>query len=147
MFFFFNFCPNCTNTRDFSRHIFPAHFVTFLFLVFVSFSFIFSTPSWKWRPTLFVLDLGHLCLWSSGYSVKKKLSNYWRSLNDDQAKWSKVKTLEDKPRSGCRFLNKLLGRYYQKSCKYMRNNSSKQKGKKKFNFTLSIKVSGTTVRG
>ena len=29
----------------------------------------------------------------------------------------------------------------------MRNNSTKQKGKKKFNFTLSIRVSSTTVWG
>ena len=61
---------------------------------------------------------------------QKKLSNYWRSLNDDQAKWSKVKTLEDKPRSGWPFFHKPCEKYYRKSCKYMRNNSTKQKGKK-----------------
>ena len=47
-------------------------------------------------------------------------------------KWSKVKTLEDKPRSVWPFLffHKLCEKYYRKSCKYMRNNSTKQKGKK-----------------
>ena len=45
-------------------------------------------------------------------------------------KWSKVKTLEDKPRSEWPFYHKLCEKYYPKSCKYMRNNSTKQKGKK-----------------
>ena len=45
-------------------------------------------------------------------------------------KWSKVKTLEDKPRSGWPFFHKLCEKYYRKSCKYMCNNSTKQKGKK-----------------
>ena len=46
-------------------------------------------------------------------------------------KWSKVKTLEDtKSRSGWPFFHKLCEKYYRKSCKYMRNNSTKQKGKK-----------------
>ena len=46
-------------------------------------------------------------------------------------KWSKVKTLEDtKPRSGWPFFHKLCEKYYRKSCEYMRNNSTKQKGQK-----------------
>ena len=45
-------------------------------------------------------------------------------------KWSKVKTLQDKPRSGGPFFHKMCEKYYRKSCKYMRNNSTKQKGKK-----------------
>ena len=45
-------------------------------------------------------------------------------------KWSKVKTLEDKPRTGWPFIRKLCEKYYRKSYKYMRNNSTKQKGKK-----------------
>ena len=32
--FFFSFSPNCTRTRGFSRHTFPAHFVGFLFWYF-----------------------------------------------------------------------------------------------------------------
>ena len=68
--------------------------------------------------------------WSSGNSVKKKKvillekSERWRD------KWSKVKTLENKPRSGWPFFHKLCEKYYRKSCKCMRNNSTKQKGKK-----------------
>ena len=45
-------------------------------------------------------------------------------------KWSKVKTLEDKPRSRWPFFHKMCEKYCRKSCKYMRNNSTKQKGKK-----------------
>ena len=90
------------------------------FSILVSFSFIFSTPSWKWRPTLFVLEIRHLFLWSSGHSVKKKNCQIVEE----------VKTLEDKPRSGWPFFHKMCEKYYRKSCKYMRNNSTKQKGKK-----------------
>ena len=53
-----------------------------------------------------------------------KKSERWRK------KWSKVKTSEDKIRSGWPIFHKLCEKYYQKSCKYMRNNSRKQKGKK-----------------
>ena len=78
---------------------------------------------------MFVLELRHLFLWSSGHSVKKiakllKKSERWPN------KWSKVKTLEDKPRSGWPFFHKMCEKYYRKSCKYMCNNSTKQKGKK-----------------
>ena len=59
-----------------------------------------------------------------------KLPNCWRSLNDDRTSDQKVKTLEDKPRSGWPFFHKMCEKYYRKSCKYMRNNSTKQKGKK-----------------
>ena len=46
-------------------------------------------------------------------------------------KWSKVKTLEDtKSRSGWPFFHKLCEKYYRKSCKYMRNDSTTRKGKK-----------------
>ena len=49
-------------------------------------------------------------------------------INDDRT--SGQKTLEDKPRSGWPFIRKLCEKYYRKSYKYMRNNSTKQKGKK-----------------
>ena len=45
-------------------------------------------------------------------------------------KWSKVKTLEGKPRSRWPFFHQMCEKYYRKSCKYRRNNSTKQKGKK-----------------
>ena len=109
---------------------FSCPFCRFSILVFLSFSFIFSTPSWKWRPTLFVLELRHLFLRSSGYSVKKKLVKLLKKSERWPNKWSKVKTLEDKPRSGWPFFHKLCEKYYRKSCKYMCNNSTKQKGKK-----------------
>ena len=43
---------------------------------------------------------------------------------------SKDLSLEDKLRSGWPFFHKMCEKYYRKSCKYMRNNSTKQKGKK-----------------
>ena len=50
---------------------FSCPFRRFSILVFLSFSFIFSTPSWKWSPTLFVLELRYLFLCSSWRPVKK----------------------------------------------------------------------------
>ena len=40
------------------------------------------------------------------------------------------KDLRRQPRSGWPFFHKLCDKYYRKSCKYMCNNSKKQKGKK-----------------
>ena len=64
------------------------------------------------------------------YSVKKKIAKLLKKSERWPNKWSKVRTLEDKPRSGWPFFHKLCEKYYRKSCKYMRNNSTKQKGKK-----------------
>ena len=60
----------------------------------------------------------------------KKIAKLLKKSERWPNKWSKVKTLEDKPRSGWPFFHKLCEKYYRKSCKYMRNNSTKQKGKK-----------------
>ena len=110
---------------------FSCPFCRFSILVFLSFSFIFSTPSWKWRPTLFVLELRHLFLWSSGQSVQKKIVKLLKKSERWPNKWSKVKTLEDQPRRAWPFFHKLCEKCYQKSCiKYMLNNSTKQRGKK-----------------
>ena len=59
----------------------------------------------------------------------KKIAKLLKKSERWPNKWSKVKTLEDKPRSGWPFFHKLCEKYYRKSCKYMRNNSTKQKGK------------------
>ena len=67
---------------------------------------------------------GLLAIQSQKIAKLLKKSERWPN------KWSKVKTLEDKPRSGWPFFHKLCEKYYRKSCKYMRNNSTKQKGKK-----------------
>ena len=40
------------------------------------------------------------------------------------------KDLKRQPRRGWPFFYKMREKYYRKSCKYMRNNSTKQKGKK-----------------
>ena len=68
---FFKFLPQLYTYARFFPPYFSCPFCRFSILVFLSFSFIFSTPSWKWRPTLFVLELRHLFLWSSGHSVQK----------------------------------------------------------------------------
>ena len=70
------------------------HIVGFLLSYFLPFSFIFLTPSRKWRLTMFVLQLRHLFFLRSSGNQSKKLSEWW--VNN----WSKVKTLEDKPKSG-----------------------------------------------
>ena len=95
---FFKFFPKCARTRIFSRHIFRAHFVGLLFSFFLAFSFVFSTLSRQWRRTLFLLELRHLFLRYSSHLVKEfvkllKKSERWEN------NWSRVKTLQDKPRS------------------------------------------------
>ena len=59
------------------------------------------------------------------------LSQKWRcTLFCDENKWSKVKTLQDTPRSRWPgFFNKLCEKCYRKSCKYMHNNSTRLQGK------------------
>ena len=58
--FFIIFAPNVQVRVVFLRHVFPAHFVRFLFSYLCPFSFIFSTLTRKRRPTLFVVELRHL---------------------------------------------------------------------------------------
>ena len=77
---------------------FSCPFSRFSIFVFWASSFVFSTLSRKWRRTLFVLELRHLFLRYSVHLVKEivkllKKSERWEN------KWSKVKTLQDKPRS------------------------------------------------
>ena len=94
---FFNFCSKCARSRVFFPQYFSCPFCRFSVFVFLPFSFIFSTLSRKWRRTLFVLLLRHLFLRYSGHLVREiakllKRSEQWVN------RWSKVKTLEDKPR-------------------------------------------------
>ena len=53
-------------------------------------------------------------------SPKKKIAKLLKKSERWPNKWSKVKTLEDKPRSGWPFFHKLCEKYYRKSCKFMR---------------------------
>ena len=87
----------CTYANFFPPY-FSCPFCRFSIFVFLAFSFVFSTLSRKWRRTLFVLELRHLFLRYSVHLVKEivkllKKSERWEN------KWSKVKTLQDKPRS------------------------------------------------
>ena len=61
---------------------------------------------------------------------KKKIVSLLKKSEWWPNKWLKVKTLEDKPRSGSPIFHKLCEKCYRKSFKYMRNNSTKQNGKK-----------------
>ena len=61
---------------------------------------------------------------------EKKIAKLLKKSERWPNKGSKVKTLEDKPRGGWPFFHKTCEKYYPKSYKYMRNNSTKQKGKK-----------------
>ena len=103
---FFNFCPNCTRTRGFSRHNFPAHFVGFLFWYFYRF-LLFSLLLVKMKAyTVCARAQASIFMVFWPFSQKKivkllKKSERWPN------KWSKVKTLEDKPRSGWPFSHKL----------------------------------------
>ena len=120
----------CTYANFFPPY-FSCPFCRFSIFVFVTFSFVFSTLSRKWRRTLFVLELRHLFLRYSVHLVKEivkllKKSERWEN------KWSKVKTLQDKPRSRWPvFFYKLSEKCYRKSCKYMRITSTRLQGKKK----------------
>ena len=87
----------CTYANFFLPY-FSRPFCRFSIFVFLAFSFVFSTLSRKWRRTLFVRELRHLFLRYSVHLVKEivkllKKSERWKN------KWSKVKTLPDKPRS------------------------------------------------
>ena len=87
----------CTYANFFPPY-FLCPFCRFSIFVFVAFSFVFSTLSRKWRRALFVLELRHLFFRYSVHLIKEivkllKKSERWEN------KWSKVKTLQDKPRS------------------------------------------------
>ena len=61
---------------------------------------------------------------------KKKIAKLLKESERWPKKWSEVKTLEDKLRSGWPFFHELCEKYYRNSCNYMGNNSTKQKVKK-----------------
>ena len=139
----------CTYVSFFPPYVsFP--FCRFSIFVFLLFSFIFSYLSRKWRPTLFVLELRHLFLWSSGHSVKKiakLLKKVW-TISEHVVK-SKDFGRQTKEWMSVLFLFFFLNGWEMllKSYKYMalRNNSATQKGKK---LQLhNIKVATTMVWG
>ena len=102
----------------------------FSVLVFLSFSFIFSTLSWKRRPALFVLELRHLSLWSSGHSVKKKNCQIVEEVWTMTEQVVKSKDLRRQTKEWMAVFSQSVWECYRKSCKYVRNNSTKLKGLK-----------------
>ena len=123
---FLKFCPECTRTRVFSRHIFPAHFVGFLFSFFwrfLLFSLLFHTVCARAQASIFTV----LCPFSQRNC--QIVEEVWTMR--EQVVKSKDLT-QDKPRSRWPgFFYKLCEKCYRKSCKYMRNNSTRLQGKKK----------------
>ena len=87
----------CTYPNFFPPY-FSCPFCMFSIFVFLAFSFVFSALLRKWRRTLFVLELRHLFL---RYSVRlvKEIVKLLKKSERWENKWSKVKTLQDKPRS------------------------------------------------
>ena len=98
---------------------FPPYFscssYRFSILVFLTFSFIFSTPSWKWRSTLFVLELRHLFLWFSGHSVQKKNCQIVEEIWTMIERVVKSKGLRRQPRSGWPFFTNCVRNIIEKA--------------------------------
>ena len=130
---FFKFLPELYTVRE----VFPATlflpFCRFSILVFLSFSYIFSIPSWKWRPTLFSARAQasiYMVFWP--FSRKKKcqiVKEVW-TMTEQVVKSKDLK--KQTKHEWMAVFHKMCTceKYYRKSCKYMRNNSTKQKGKK-----------------
>ena len=94
---------------------FSCSFCRFSILVFLTFSFIFSTPSWKWRSTLFVLELRHLFLWFSGHSVQKKKCQIVEEIWTMIERVVKSKGLRRQPRSGWPFFTNCVRNIIEKA--------------------------------
>ena len=119
-----------TFARSFPSY-FSCPFCRFSIFVFLLFYFILSTPSWKWRLALFLLELRHI-FYGLLAIQSKKIAKFLRKSERWLNKGSKGKTLENKPGSRWPFFffHKLCDKYYRKSCRYMRDNSTKLEGKK-----------------
>ena len=127
---FLIFAQLYTYARFFPPH-FSFHFGGFLFWYFYRFLLFSLFLHENEGLHCSVLELRHLFLWSSGQSVKKKeIAKLLKTSERRPNKWSKSKTLEDKPRSRWPFFHKMFEKYCRKSCKYMRDISTKQKVKK-----------------
>ena len=129
--------PQLYTYPSFFLPYFFCPFCRFFILVFLSFSFIFSTSSWKWRPTLFTIELRHLFLWFSGHSVKRSLETMTEQIKSKdlrrQAKeWMAV------------FFTNCVRNIIEKAVRICVIIPQNRKVKN-FHFTLSIKVSSTTV--
>ena len=132
----------CTYANFFPPY-FSCPFCRFSIFVFWAFSFVFSTLSRKWRRTLFVLELRHLFLRYSVHLVKEivkllKKSERWEN------KWSKVKTLQDKPRSRWVFFTNSGKNVIEKAVSICVIIQQDCKVKRKLQLH-NIKVSSTTV--
>ena len=127
---FLNFCLNCTRTRGFSHHTFPVHFVGFLFWYFYLFlNFLYTFMKMK-AYAVCARAQASIFMVFRPFSQKKKSPKLLKKSERWPNQWSKLNTLEDKPRSGWSFFHKMCQKYYRKSCKYMGNNSTKENGKK-----------------
>ena len=118
----------------------PFRFPIFVF--FCRFLYFYYFTKMK-AYTVCAIELRNLFLRSSGYSVEE----IGKLLKKSEVnKWSKVKTLEDKPRRWWLLFCKYVTNAIEKavSMSPVRKNSTRQKGKKNSTFN-NIKVSSTTV--
>ena len=63
------------------------------------------------------------------FSTKKKIAKLLKKSEWWLNKWSKIKTLEDKPRSGWSFFHKMFEKYCRKSCKVQKISTSHYRSK------------------
>ena len=118
--------------RVFPPPYFSCPFCRFSIFVFLPWSFGFSTLSRKWKHTLFVLQLRHLffkVLWPFSQRNCQIVEDVW-TTSEQLVKSKDIKRqTKETPRSRWPFFYKLSEKCYQKSCKYVRNNSTRLKGK------------------
>ena len=141
--------PQLYTARVFFPPYFSCSFCRFFIFVFLPFSFVLSTFSRKWGRALFLLQLRHLFLPYSGHLVKeiaKLLKTSEQCVSRRMVKSKNVRRqTKETPRSRWPFFYKLWEKCYRKSCKYMRNISTRLKSNKKLHLN-NIRVSSTKVR-
>ena len=129
LYIFLIFAPTVHAREFFSAILFLPTLYVFYFGIFNVF-FYFLHSSMKMKACIVCARAQASIFMVFWQFSPKKIAKLLKKSERWPNKWSKVKTLEDKLRSGWPFFHKLCEKYYRKSCKYMRNNSTKQKGKK-----------------
>ena len=132
---FFNFCSKCARTRVFFPQYFSCPFCRFSVFVFLPFSFIFSTLAYT------VCATAQASIFTVFWAISQRnfqiVEEVW-TMSEQVVKSKDVRRqTKETPRSRWPLFYKLCKKCYRKSCKYMRNNSTRLKGKKSFNLTIS----------
>ena len=147
--FFLIFVPT-VHVREVFLPYFFCPFYRFSILVFLTFSFIFSSPSLMPMKAYTVCARAQASIFIVFWPFSpKKIAKLLKKSERWPNKWSKVKTLEDKPRSEWPpfFTINCVRNIIEKAVRICVIIPQNRKVKKKFNFTLSIRVSSTMVWG